>query len=79
MSRVPDAVVMDIALPKADGFEVARTIRRDERVSAPFLIALSGYALPQDVKRSLEAGFDQHLPKPPDLERLFGLIQSLRR
>ena len=52
----PEVVVCDIGLPEMNGFDVARTIRRDESMAPPLLIALSGYALPDDVRHSLEAG-----------------------
>jgi len=42
-------------------------------------VALSGYALPEDVLRSAEAGFDRHLAKPPPLDKLEELLSSLRR
>jgi CheY-like chemotaxis protein len=56
-----------------DGYAVARALRArlDGKVQ---LVAVSGYAQPEDVKRSAEAGFDAHIAKPPDparIERLF--------
>jgi two-component system, chemotaxis family, CheB/CheR fusion protein len=59
----PDVVLCDIGLPGLDGYEVARRIRADPSPS-PVLIALTGYALPEDQRRALEAGFDRHLAKP---------------
>jgi PAS domain S-box-containing protein len=72
----PDVVICDLGLPGMDGFEVARAIRREASPPAPLLVALSGYALPGDIERSLEAGFDLHLAKPPDLDKLGELITS---
>lgn len=69
----PDIVLCDIGLPGTDGYAVARTIRRDAPEPAPRLVALTGYALPEDVARATEAGFDAHLAKPlqvSDLERI---------
>jgi CheY-like chemotaxis protein len=43
------------------------------------LVALSGYALPEDLQRAAEAGFDRHLAKPPRLDQLEELLSSLRR
>lgn len=68
--RRPDVVLCDIGLPKMDGFEVARAFRADALLKETFLIALSGYALPEDVRRATQAGFDRHLAKPPDLAEL---------
>ena len=53
-----------------DGFEVARAFRADEALKGVFLVALSGYALPEDVARAQAAGFDRHLAKPTNLEKL---------
>ena len=43
-----------------------------------FLVALSGYALPEDLQRAAEAGFDQHVAKPPRMDKLEELLSSLR-
>jgi CheY-like chemotaxis protein len=53
-----------------DGFDVARAFRAAGALKGVYLVALTGYALPEDLQRALEAGFDQHLAKPPDLDRL---------
>lgn len=66
----PDVVLCDIGLPGIDGFEVARRMRGDPVLRAACLIALSGYAGPEDLERSREAGFVQHVAKPPDLAAL---------
>jgi two-component system CheB/CheR fusion protein len=66
----PDVVLCDIGLPGIDGHEVARRIRADPELGSIHLIALSGYALPEDVERSRRAGFEDHLAKPPSLEVL---------
>jgi PAS domain S-box-containing protein len=73
----PDAVFCDIGLPGMDGFAVARTLRADQGLKETFLVALSGYALPEDMQRSLEAGFQHHLAKPPSLDKLEQLLASL--
>ena len=66
----PEVVFCDIGLPGMDGFDVARAFRADSALKGVYLVALSGYALPEDIQRASEAGFDQHLAKPPDLDRL---------
>jgi PAS domain S-box-containing protein len=67
----PDVVLCDIGLPGMSGYEVAKALR--EAGTSMQLIAVSGYGQPEDVKKAVEAGFDGHLAKPPnvdDLERL---------
>jgi CheY-like chemotaxis protein len=59
-----------------DGFEVARAFRADEALKGVFLVALSGYALPEDVARAQAAGFDRHLAKPTSLEKLEEVLES---
>jgi CheY-like chemotaxis protein len=71
----PDVIVCDIGLPDVDGYEVARTLRADAALRSTRLVALTGYAQPEDVRRATEAGFDAHVAKPPDpahLDRLLG-------
>ena len=72
----PEVVFCDIGLPGMDGFEVARAFRADDVLRGTRLVALSGYALPEDVQRAREAGFDQHVAKPPSLERLEEALAS---
>ncbi len=73
----PEVVFCDIGLPGMDGFDVARAFRADGALRGAYLVALSGYALPEDVLRASEAGFDQHLAKPPSLERLEQILAHL--
>jgi two-component system CheB/CheR fusion protein len=73
----PEVVFCDIGLPGIDGYEVARALRADDSVKGPYLVALSGYALPEDLKRAEDAGFDQHLAKPPSLEKIEEVLDNL--
>jgi CheY-like chemotaxis protein len=75
----PDVVFCDIGLPGLDGYEVARQIRRLDDDAPPTLIALSGYALPEDRRKALEAGFDYHLGKPLALDELEALLVRITR
>ncbi len=75
----PEVVLCDIGLPGMDGYQVARVFRADESLKDMFLVALSGYALPEDLQRAAEAGFDRHLAKPPRLDQLEELLSSLHR
>jgi len=69
----PNIAVVDIGLPGMDGYQFARAMR--ERLgSGVRLIALTGYGTEADRQRSAEAGFDAHLNKPVDIDRLLTLI-----
>jgi two-component system CheB/CheR fusion protein len=73
----PDVVLCDIGLPEMDGYEVARTMRADPELARVTLIAVSGYAQPEDVALAREAGFDAHLAKPPSIETLRRVLAEL--
>ncbi|HET9594225.1 MAG TPA: ATP-binding protein [Anaeromyxobacteraceae bacterium] len=75
----PEVVLCDIGLPGMDGFEVARALRADGALDGTVLVALSGYALPRDVERAAEAGFDHHVAKPPSLAALEAILDALPR
>jgi signal transduction histidine kinase/CheY-like chemotaxis protein len=72
----PDVVLCDIGLPGMDGYGVAEALRSDsnDALRSTFLVALSGYSLQEDIKRSMEAGFDRHMAKPPSIEALEELL-----
>jgi two-component system CheB/CheR fusion protein len=73
----PEVVFCDIGLPGMDGFDVARAFRAAGALKGVYLVALTGYALPEDLQRALEAGFDQHLAKPPELDRLEQILAGV--
>jgi PAS domain S-box-containing protein len=66
----PDVVFCDIGLPGMNGYEVARAFRSDEAFRSTLLVALSGYAQSEDLAKASAAGFDQHLAKPPNIDRI---------
>lgn len=72
----PDVILCDIGLPGIDGYQVARTLRADPLFRHVQLVALTGYAQPEDVERAKEAGFDVHLSKPPPIEKLQACLNS---
>jgi two-component system, chemotaxis family, CheB/CheR fusion protein len=72
----PQVVLLDIGLPGMDGFEVARRLRTLPEAKRALLIALTGYGRTEDQQRSIDAGFDQHMVKPLDLERLNALMAN---
>ncbi len=78
-SAPPDLVLCDIGLPDLDGFAVARALRADPALRRTRLVALSGYALPDDRAHASEAGFDSHLAKPAPLAELELLLADVAR
>jgi PAS domain S-box-containing protein len=75
----PDVVLCDIGLPGMNGYEVARAFRADDALHAAFLVALSGYAQADDIDRARAAGFNQHLAKPPTIEKLKHIFDAVPR
>jgi PAS domain S-box-containing protein len=70
----PDIILLDIGLPGMDGYEVVRRLRTEECCKDALIIAVSGYGQPEDLRRSREAGFDDHLVKPVDYDALMTLF-----
>jgi two-component system CheB/CheR fusion protein len=66
----PDVAIVDLGLPILSGFEVAKRLRANPETRDLRLIAWSGYGQDADVQAALDAGFDDHLTKPPDPDRL---------
>ena len=66
-------VLIDIGLPGMDGYEVARRVRAALGASVA-LVAMTGYGRESDRVAALAAGFDSHLPKPVDFDRLDALL-----
>jgi PAS domain S-box-containing protein len=71
----PDVVLLDIGMPEVSGYDVARAIRREAWGRHIRLIALTGWSQAEHRRHSLEAGFDDHLVKPVDLDVLENLLQ----
>ncbi len=72
----PDVVLLDIGLPKLDGYEVARRIRA-QRGDEVVLVALTGWGQQEDRQRAKDAGFDHHVTKPIEFEALKTLLRSI--
>ena len=73
----PDAVLLDIGLPRMNGYEVAERIRSDPENRDVLIVAVSGYGQQEHRLRSKQAGFDQHVVKPIDPNALAGLLAAL--
>ena len=79
--RPPDALLLDIGLPRLDGLEVARRLRAQsgEAARKRLLVAVSGYGRDQDRAQALQAGFDLHFTKPADPEQLLQVLARHRQ
>jgi PAS domain S-box-containing protein len=77
LRHLPDVILCDLGLPGISGFEVAQEIRKNQKLASVLLIALSGYGRDEDIARSKQAGFAEHLTKPVDLNEIFTLLDRL--
>jgi signal transduction histidine kinase len=76
LDQRPDVALVDLGLPTVDGYEVARQVRSALNASAPLMIALTGYGAPEQRAQALSAGFDLHIVKPVDPDRLATLLEE---
>ncbi len=72
-------MLLDIGLPKLNGYEVARQIRQQPWGREIVLVALTGWGQDEDRRRSQDAGFNSHLVKPVELAVLEHLLAELRK
>ncbi|MDP2274883.1 MAG: response regulator [Archangium sp.] len=70
----PDVMLLDISMPLLDGHALARRIRAQPWGRGVLLIAVSGWGQAEDARRSREAGFDHHLVKPLEFEKVNKLL-----
>jgi PAS domain S-box-containing protein len=75
----PDAVLLDIGLPKLNGFEVCRQLRAEPWGKHVTIVAMTGWGQEEDRQRSRDAGFDAHLVKPVDVDLLLKLLAAASR
>ena len=73
----PRAAILDVGMPRLAGDEVARRLRSEPWAAGILLIALSGWGRDDDRRRSHEAGFDHHLIKPVDFDKLSKLLATI--
>jgi signal transduction histidine kinase/CheY-like chemotaxis protein len=74
----PDAILLDIGMPKINGYELARRIRAEMWGGDILLIAVTGWGQSSDKQRAADAGFDHHLTKPVDAADVTALLSSRR-
>ena len=73
----PDVILLDIGLPRLNGYDACRLIREHSWGTNVVLVAVTGWGDDDDVRRSREAGFDGHLVKPVDLDKLVELLSTV--
>jgi CheY-like chemotaxis protein len=71
---LPDAMILDIGMPRLTGDQVARAVRNEPWGRRVFLVAVTGWGEPEDKERASAAGFDHHLTKPIDVDELEKLL-----
>ncbi len=72
----PDVVLLDLGMPKMDGYEVCKRLREDQSLTGTVVIAQTGWGGETERRRTAEAGFNHHLTKPLDFPALLKLIDD---
>lgn len=75
--HAPDLILMDVQLPKMDGYEATRRIKANKRFSDIPLVALTAHSMKGDRAKALDAGCDDYITKPVDAEQLLNSIKTL--
>ena len=75
----PQLALLDIGMPKLNGYEACRQIRAQAAGKGAMLVAVTGWGQPEDRRKSREAGFDLHFVKPLDISSLSELLADLAR
>ncbi|HTD53525.1 MAG TPA: response regulator, partial [Thermoanaerobaculia bacterium] len=76
LDRCPSVALIDIGLPDLDGYEVAQRLRSRLGKGEIFLVALTGHVGPHHERQALASGFDAHLTKPVNFDKLGSLLAS---
>jgi len=72
----PDIVLCDLRMPYLDGYGLLERVRADPALDRVVVVAVTAYSMPDDRKRVREAGFDGHLTKPIEPEKVVGQIEA---
>jgi len=70
-----DLILMDIQLPGFNGYEVTRIVREMENTKRIPIVAMTAYAIYEDRQKCMEAGMDDYISKPIDIEKLYDILQ----
>jgi two-component system, cell cycle response regulator DivK len=74
-SKQPDLILMDVSIPKIDGWEVTRILKSDPATSSIPVIALTAHALSTDRERAQEIGFDGYISKPAEPRQVLAEVE----
>ena len=75
----PQVMLLDIGLPDTDGYALARQLRAIPELQDAVLVALTGYGQAEDQRLAVEAGFNHHLVKPADLNRVAEILAEVQQ
>ena len=75
-TEMPDLILMDLSLPKMDGWTATKTIKSKENLKTIPIIALSAHAMDEHKQRAMDSGCNDYDTKPVDIERLLGKINK---
>ncbi|MCK4704322.1 MAG: response regulator [Gammaproteobacteria bacterium] len=76
LEHEPDLILLDINLPGINGFEVLKHLRQRDGTRDKPVIAVSANAMPKDIKKGLDAGFDDYVTKPIDIQALLHAVDT---
>ncbi len=76
-STLPDMIILDINLPGMDGFEALSVLKQDPATAGIPVVGLSANAMPHDVQRGRDSGFEDYLTKPLDINQMIGVLNRL--
>ncbi len=77
LKEQPDLILLDLSLPRVDGWALARLLRAEPRTQRIPIIALTSHAMVGDRQKAIRAGCDDYATKPVDLPSLLNQIQTL--
>lgn len=73
---IPDVILLDIQLPLMDGYDVARQLRANPRLSQVPIIAVTSYAMAGDREKAIEAGCDGYIEKPINPDTFMAQVEA---
>ena len=74
--HLPDLILLDINLPGMDGYVVLKHLREHDETRNIPVVAISANAMPEDLKKSKDAGFDGYITKPVNVKELLAIVES---